>query len=80
MEVPFKAETPKEIEAPETPVSNLPVYEVDDEEIIAVISAAVAAMLEGTGSQIRIRSIRHAGQMGNSWVSAGRQELISTRL
>ena len=43
----------------------------DDDEIIAVISAAVAMMYEGTGKTAIVRSIRPAVSGRSAWANAG---------
>lgn len=44
---------------------------VDDEEVIAVISAAVAMMYEGTGKKAVVRSIRPSSVGRSAWANAG---------
>ncbi|MBQ9846782.1 MAG: OadG family protein [Clostridia bacterium] len=44
---------------------------VDDDEVIAVISAAVAMMYEGTGKKAVIRSIRPSTVGRSAWANAG---------
>ena len=44
---------------------------VDDDEVIAVISAAVAMMYEGTGKKAVIRSIRTSSAGRSAWANAG---------
>ncbi|MBQ2423154.1 MAG: OadG family protein [Clostridia bacterium] len=44
---------------------------VDDDEVIAVISAAVAMMYEGTGKKAVIRSIRPSSVGRSAWANAG---------
>ena len=44
---------------------------VDDDEVIAVISAAVAMMYEGTGKKAVIRSIRPSTGGRSAWANAG---------
>ena len=49
----------------------------DDDEIIAVISAAVAMMSASEGKNYRIKSVRAAsskGSSGNAWASAALRE------
>lgn len=43
----------------------------DDDEVIAVISAAVAMMYEGTGKKAVIRSIRPSSVGRSAWANAG---------
>ena len=47
------------------------VNESDDDEVIAVISAAVAMMYEGTGKKAVIRSIRPSSAGRSAWANAG---------
>jgi len=51
----------------------------DDEELIAVISAAVAAVLGRPTSKIVVRSIRKIEPAAPAWSIAGRQDQINTR-
>ena len=49
----------------------------DDDEIIAVISAAVAMMSAADGKNYRVRSVKAAsskGSIGNAWALAGLRE------
>ena len=51
--------------------------DTDDDEIIAVISAAVAMMSAAEGKNYRVRSVKAAsskGSFGNAWASAGLRE------
>ena len=50
----------------------------DDDEIIAVISAAVAMMSAADGKTYRVRSVRAASgaPAGNAWASAARTEAV----
>ncbi len=52
-----------------------PTYD-NDEEIIAVISAAVAMMYEGTGKTAVVRSIRPASASRSAWAEAGRRNNV----
>lgn len=72
-EVEVKKEAPKpQVQAP------APVAEVsEDDEIVAVIAAAVAAMAEESGTQLKIKSIRRsapAGSRTNAWARAAANE------
>ncbi len=56
----------------------VPVVKKDnDEEIVAVITAAIAAMLGESASGFRIRSYRKA--QGNEWNQAGRREILERK-
>lgn len=61
---------------------NIPVEDTNgekDEELIAVISAAIAAY--GAGDfKLRIRSIKKVGQVGSTWAMAGRNDIINSRI
>ncbi len=54
-------------------------YEGND-EIIAVISAAIAAVIGRPYSKIIVRSIKEVGINTPSWALAGRQEQMNERL
>lgn len=51
----------------------------DADELIAVISAAVAAALGRPVNRIKVRSIRRLGPIAPSWVVAGRQDQMNDR-
>jgi sodium pump decarboxylase gamma subunit len=55
------------------------VAEEDNEELVAVISAAVAAVLGKPTSSIIVRSIRKIEPAAPSWAIAGRQDQIGSR-
>lgn len=52
----------------------------EDEELIAVIAAAVAASLHRSTHDIVVRSIRRVPAITPIWNRIGRQEQIATRL
>jgi len=54
--------------------------DIEDEELVAVISAAIAASLGVSIPEINIRSIRRTDLATNSWAQAGRVEQIMSRL
>ena len=67
------AEKPKESPAPTAPVTTAPVSVADDgvnEEVIAVISAAVATMY-GSPEKARIKSIKKSSGGRSAWANAG---------
>lgn len=67
------AEKPKESPAPTAPVTTAPATVADDgvnEEIIAVISAAVATMY-GSPEKARIKSIKKSSGGRSAWANAG---------
>jgi len=49
-------------------------------EVVAVITAAVMAYMQGNGTGLRVRSIKRIGQTAPVWNAAGRNEYIMTRL
>ena len=53
---------------------------IDDEEIVAVISAAIAASLGKKSHQISIKSIRRINNSSTAWSSAARQEQIHNKV
>ena len=56
-----------------------PVAQEDEDELIAVLTAAVAMMTEGTGGKYRITSFRRVGSNAPAWNRVGRQSMISSR-
>lgn len=74
-----KPEVSKVVETPakkEEPVIN----QVDDEELVAVIAAAIAASMGVNIPQLNIKSIRRIPQTTPAWAVASRQEQISDKL
>jgi sodium pump decarboxylase gamma subunit len=69
-----KAEGSEAITAIETPAPK-----AEDDELIAVITAAVAASLGRPVSGVAVRSIRRIGTAASAWSMAGRQEHINSR-
>ncbi len=61
----------KKAQKPTQSVQSPVVLSNDDEEIIAVISAAVAMMYEGAGKTAIVRSIRPAASSRSAWAAAG---------
>ena len=53
---------------------------IDDEELVAVISAAIAASLGVAVPQINIRSIKRTQSVNNVWSEMGKAEQISGKL
>jgi len=49
----------------------------DEEELVAVITAALAASLARPASEIKIRKIRRVSQNTSSWSKAGRLEQMN---
>jgi len=54
--------------------------QTEDEELVAVISAAIAASLGVSIPEINIKAIRRINQPMPSWAQAGRTEQIMKRL
>ena len=73
-EVMTKDDKAKETKDPEM------VESVDDEELIAVISAAVAASMGLALPDINIQSIKRVETSQPAWARAGRQEQINGKL
>ena len=66
-----KIETKEEISTEEN---------LDDEELVAVIAAAIAASMGVEIPDINIRSIRRASSTSPIWAETGRREYISGKL
>lgn len=69
--------TEKPAEAPKAAVQPAAVSNSDSDEVIAVISAAVAMMSAADGTSYRIKSVKAAAQNGSSrsaWAMAGLRE------
>ena len=74
-----KPEVAKTVVAPvkkEEPITN----EINDEELVAVISAAIAASMGLYIPQLNIKSIRRITQTTTAWAVASLQEQISGKL
>ena len=52
----------------------------DDKELIAVIAAAVAASLNTSVSNLKIKSLKRIGNNSPVWNKAGVNEMINSRL
>lgn len=82
---PNKAEK-EEIKPNNVPVSVKPaavesdVVKTDDKELIAVIAAAVAASLNTSVSNLKIKSLKRIGNNSPVWNKAGVNEMINSRL
>lgn len=57
--------------------SNNENFEEDEEELVAVITAALAASLSKPVSDIRIKKIRRVNSNTSTWLKAGRLEQIN---
>jgi sodium pump decarboxylase gamma subunit len=53
--------------------------DIENEELVAVISAAIAAMLETSTCDFVVKSIRRVSAATPRWNQVGRQEQIRTR-
>ena len=53
--------------------------EMDDTELVAVLTAAVAASLNTSTYNLRIQSYRRVGNHAPAWNQAGLQETINSR-
>ena len=68
-----KAE-PQKVQAPAAAVSD----DADDEELIAVLTAAVAASLNTSTYNLKIKSYRRVGNNAPAWNRAGLNEVIDS--
>ena len=68
-----KAE-PQNVQAPAAVVSD----DADDEELIAVLTAAVAASLNTSTYNLKIKSYRRVGNNAPAWNRAGLNEVIDS--
>ncbi len=55
-------------------------YIADNTEIIAVITAAIMACMQDSGTGLRVRSIRRIGHTTPIWNVAGRNEQILSKI
>ncbi|WP_054871663.1 OadG family protein [Caloranaerobacter sp. TR13] len=63
---------PKKAITPEKSVPKETINEEDDEELIAVITAAIAASISRPASEIKVRNIRRIPANTPIWARAGR--------
>ena len=75
-----KPEVTKIVVAPVVKREEQVINEVNDEELVAVISAAIAASMGLSIPQLNIKSIRRIQQTTPAWAVASRQEQISGKL
>ena len=68
---------PEEAPAPAAPVEAAPEPEEDSLELIAVITAAVAAAMGTSAASIQVRSYKKLD--GGAWNRAGRREVLENR-
>lgn len=66
--------TPVKTEAKVKPVSE---SEIDEEELVAVLTAAVAASLNTSTYNLRIRSYRRVGNSSPAWNKAGLSDAVN---
>ena len=80
---PGKKKAAEPAPAAPAPVAEEPVEETDDDELIAVIAAAVAAAMEQAGEEnttgFVVRSIRRINN-APAWNRAGREEQVYSRM
>ena len=75
-----KTEKKAEVVAPVSVVKQAEVVETeDDEEIIAVLTAAIAASLNTSTYNLRIKSFRRVANNAPAWNKAGLNETINSR-
>ncbi|MBE7037564.1 MAG: hypothetical protein E7404_01520 [Ruminococcaceae bacterium] len=85
---PAKKETPKKEEILNKPVKNtvsVPKKDIivevrEDTELIAVFAAAIAASLNTSTYNLKIKSYRRLGEAKSSWQNISRKENIYTKL
>ena len=75
---PEKASAPVKKEAP-APAPVNPPAEADDTELIAVLTAAIAASLNTSTYNLRIKSYRRIDTKANAWNNAGIKENINNK-
>ncbi len=68
------SEQPAEIKQPEM------AEEEDEEELIAVLTAAIAASLNTSTYNLKIKSFRRIGQSAPAWNTVSRKEQIESNL
>ncbi len=56
------------------------IAKTDDKELIAVITAAIAASLNTSVSNLKIKSLKRIGNNSPAWNKAGVNEMINSRL
>ena len=81
MKVVFYKDTSKQKKM-EVPVHSVPEkeeekQEIDDEELIAVLTAAVAASLNTSTYNLKIKSYRRVGNSASAWNRAGLEETVN---
>ena len=64
---------------PAKPVEQVKADEMDDEELVAVITAAIAASLNTSTYNLRIKSLRRIDNNQPAWNKAGIRETINNR-
>lgn len=84
MRIIFSKEKKEEISTAEnvvqTPVVSTIEQEQDDDELVAVIAAAIAASLGTSTYNLKIASIKRTGEGSPIWNRAGKQQIINKSL
>lgn len=74
----------KDIERPESKLDTIDsvkiTEDIDDEELIAVITAAIAASLNRSTHDIVVKSVKRIPNRTPTWNRASRNQQIATRL
>ena len=65
--------------APAAPVQSAAEDDIDDEELIAVLTAAIAASLNTSTYNLQIKSYRRIGNGSPAWNQAGLRDTIDSR-
>ena len=60
------------------PLPEIPVVEVENNELVAVLTAAVAAFMEDSSSRLVVRSYRRVSP-DSAWARAGRNAQINSK-
>ena len=78
-----KPQAPAAVQTPEAPAASAPepvkTDTMDDEELVAVITAAIAASLNTSTYNLRIKSLRRIDNNQPAWNRAGIRETINNR-
>lgn len=63
---------------PEVIPQDEPVDESDDLELVAVITACIAASMNTSNDKLVVKSLRRVGQTRSAWNAAGRKESVQS--
>ena len=74
-----KAEAPKAAPVEAAPVASVAAKEEDEDELIAVLTAAIAASLNTSTYNLQIKSYRRVDNKAPAWNRAGLRDTINNR-